>query len=103
MEKSSHRKKLALSTTCYFRNITILTKNLCLLKYSNNDHGMLFFQFCSFVFNDDFSTKYIKFLINKGFANFCNINIETVSLILFLRLKRWLWAGDCLSKIDFFM
>ena len=45
-----------------------------------------FFRFCSFVFNADFGTKHIKFLINKGFVNFSNKNIETVSLALFLRL-----------------
>ena len=42
-----------------------------------------FFRFCSFVFNADFGTKHIKFLINKGFANFCNKSVEQILSLYF--------------------
>ena len=56
-----------------------------------------FFRFCSFVFNADFDTKHVQFLINKGFPKF----IETSSLTLFLRLCCWLWGSYCLPTYRF--
>ena len=50
--------------------------NLSLLKLCNKNNGMFFFQFCSFVFNADFDTKHVQFLINKSFPNFWSKDIE---------------------------
>ena len=76
-----------LIVTCYVINITI-SKNLCLLKLSNKVNVMRFFQFCSFVFNADFDTKHVQFLISKSFPNFCSKDIEVDSHTLFLRICR---------------
>ena len=45
MEEKEGMQESPSFTTSYFRNITIFTKNLCLLKYSNKENGMLSFGF----------------------------------------------------------
>ena len=60
-----------------------------------------FFQFCSFVFNADFETKYMQFLINKSSPNLSSKDIEADSLTLFLCLCCWLLAGYCLPSYRF--
>ena len=60
-----------------------------------------FSQFSSFVFNADFDTKHVQFLIYKNFPDFCSKDIEADSLTLFLRLCGRLWAGYCLPSYRF--
>ena len=65
-----------------------------LLRYKHNNLQKLMstqsrqwnacFQFCSFFFDADFATKHAQLLINKVFPDFCNKDID--SLTLFLRL-----------------
>ena len=57
-----------------------------------------FFQFCFFVFDADFATKHVQFLISKIFPNFWSKDIEADSLTLFLHLCCWLWTDYCLSS-----
>ena len=82
---------------CYVRTITIFKTHM-LTQTQQQRQWNAFFRFCYFAFNADFYTKYLQFLIDKGFPKLFN---KMQQQVFSMRLCYLLLAGHCLSSYEF--